>query len=60
MIKLKDYLVHFPVLDGVAATKIAGKEFVNVLEYGVPHQWKLEFEKEGIDSSSSTQKEFLD
>eukprot|EP00957_Ditylum_brightwellii_P137487 10482257-Ditylum_brightwellii.AAC.1 len=60
MIKLNDYLVHFPVLDGVTATKIACKEFVNVLEDGVPCQWKLEFKKEGFDLSSSTLKEFLD
>eukprot|EP00957_Ditylum_brightwellii_P149290 11370466-Ditylum_brightwellii.AAC.1 len=36
MIKLNDYLVHFPVPDGVAAMKIACKEFVNMLEDGVP------------------------
>eukprot|EP00957_Ditylum_brightwellii_P120586 9198972-Ditylum_brightwellii.AAC.1 len=60
MIKLNDYLVHFPVLDGVTAMKISCKEFVNVLEDGIPYQWKLEFEKEGFDSGSSTLKEFLD
>eukprot|EP00957_Ditylum_brightwellii_P050962 3865158-Ditylum_brightwellii.AAC.1 len=59
MIKLNDYLVHFPVPDGVTATKISCKEFVDVLEDGIPYQWKLEFEKEGFDSSSSTLKEFL-
>eukprot|EP00957_Ditylum_brightwellii_P183870 14005364-Ditylum_brightwellii.AAC.1 len=60
MIKLNDYLVHFPVLDGVTATKIVCKELVNVLEDGVPYKWKLEFEKEGFNSSSSTLKKFLD
>eukprot|EP00957_Ditylum_brightwellii_P152817 11632312-Ditylum_brightwellii.AAC.1 len=59
MIKLNDYLVHFPVLDGVTATKIARKDFVDVLEDRVLYQLKLEFEKEGLDSSSSTLKEFL-
>eukprot|EP00957_Ditylum_brightwellii_P166833 12698203-Ditylum_brightwellii.AAC.1 len=33
---------------------------MDVLEDGVPYQWKLEFEKERFDSSSSTLKEFLD
>eukprot|EP00957_Ditylum_brightwellii_P091846 6993468-Ditylum_brightwellii.AAC.1 len=60
MIKLNDYLVHFPVLDGVTAMKIACKEFVDVLEDGVPYQWKLEFKKEGFDLRSSTLKELLD
>eukprot|EP00957_Ditylum_brightwellii_P163824 12471755-Ditylum_brightwellii.AAC.1 len=60
MIKLNDYLELFPVQDGVTAKKIARKEFVDILEDGVPYQWKLEFDKEGFDSSSSTLKEFLD
>eukprot|EP00957_Ditylum_brightwellii_P029184 2205598-Ditylum_brightwellii.AAC.1 len=60
MIKLNDYLEFFPVRDGVIATKIAHEEFVDVLEDGVPCQWKLEFEKEGFDSSSTMLKEFLD
>eukprot|EP00957_Ditylum_brightwellii_P070432 5351337-Ditylum_brightwellii.AAC.1 len=59
MIKLNDYLVHFPVQDRVTATTISCKEFVDVLEDGIPYQWKLEFEKEGFGSSSSTLKEFL-
>eukprot|EP00957_Ditylum_brightwellii_P190004 14465101-Ditylum_brightwellii.AAC.1 len=59
MIKLNDYLEFFPVPDSVTATKIAHKEFVDVLEDGVLYQWKLEFQKEGFDSSSSTLKEFL-
>ena len=59
MIKLNDYLVHFPVLDGVTATKISTEEFVDILEDRIPYQWKLEFEKEGFDLSSSTLKEFL-
>eukprot|EP00957_Ditylum_brightwellii_P028476 2150464-Ditylum_brightwellii.AAC.1 len=46
LIKLNDYLEFFPVLDGVTTTKIALEEFVNVLEDGVPYQWKLEFKKE--------------
>eukprot|EP00957_Ditylum_brightwellii_P163091 12418868-Ditylum_brightwellii.AAC.1 len=37
--------ILFPVPDGVTATKIAREEFVDVLEDGVPYQWKLEFEK---------------
>eukprot|EP00957_Ditylum_brightwellii_P130478 9954376-Ditylum_brightwellii.AAC.1 len=45
MIKLNDYLVHFPVLDGVTTTKTACKEFVDVLEDRAP---------------SSTLEEFLD
>eukprot|EP00957_Ditylum_brightwellii_P103894 7915079-Ditylum_brightwellii.AAC.1 len=60
MIKLNDYLVQFPVPDGVTAMKISGKEFVDVLEYGILYQWKLEFKKEGFNSSPSTLKEFLD
>eukprot|EP00957_Ditylum_brightwellii_P173696 13224676-Ditylum_brightwellii.AAC.1 len=40
--------------------KISCEEFVTVLEDRVPYQWKLEFEKEGFDLSSSTLKEFLD
>eukprot|EP00957_Ditylum_brightwellii_P130208 9932730-Ditylum_brightwellii.AAC.1 len=52
--------IHFPVLDRVTATKIVCKEFVDVLEDRVLYQWKLEFEKEGFDSISSTLKEFLD
>eukprot|EP00957_Ditylum_brightwellii_P135414 10325179-Ditylum_brightwellii.AAC.1 len=59
MIKLNGYLVQFPVLDKVTATKISCKEFVDVLEDGILYQWKLEFEKEGFDLSSSTLKEFL-
>eukprot|EP00957_Ditylum_brightwellii_P003886 295550-Ditylum_brightwellii.AAC.1 len=60
MIKLNDYLEFFPVPDGVTAEKINREEFVDVLEDGVPYQWKLESEKEGFDSRSSTLKEFLD
>eukprot|EP00957_Ditylum_brightwellii_P200094 15253391-Ditylum_brightwellii.AAC.1 len=59
MFKLNDYLVHFPVPDGVTATKISLEEFVDVLEDRIPYQWKLEFKKEGFDSSPSTLKEFL-
>eukprot|EP00957_Ditylum_brightwellii_P132054 10068369-Ditylum_brightwellii.AAC.1 len=51
--------MYFPMPDGVTATKIACKEFVDVLEDGVLYQWKLEFEKEGFDLSSSKLKEFL-
>jgi hypothetical protein len=60
MIKLNDYLESFPVLDRVTAKKISQEEFVDVLEDGNPYQWKLEFEKEGFNSSSSMLKEFLD
>eukprot|EP00957_Ditylum_brightwellii_P208371 15357070-Ditylum_brightwellii.AAC.1 len=60
MIKLNDYLVHFPVPDGVTATNISGEEFIDILKDRVPYQWKLECEKEGFDSSSSMLKEFLD
>eukprot|EP00957_Ditylum_brightwellii_P045148 3423371-Ditylum_brightwellii.AAC.1 len=60
MIKLNDYLVQFPVPDGVTAVKISCKEFVNELKDGIPYQWKLEFEREGLDLCSSTLKEFLD
>eukprot|EP00957_Ditylum_brightwellii_P189033 14390563-Ditylum_brightwellii.AAC.1 len=60
MSNLNDYLERFPVPDGVTAMKIARKDFVDVLEDRVPYQWKLDFKKEGFDSSSSTLKEFLD
>eukprot|EP00957_Ditylum_brightwellii_P147437 11226560-Ditylum_brightwellii.AAC.1 len=60
MIKLNNNLEFFPVPDGVTTTKIAREEFVGVLEDGVPYQWKLEFNREGFDSSSSTLKDFLD
>eukprot|EP00957_Ditylum_brightwellii_P068016 5163881-Ditylum_brightwellii.AAC.1 len=60
MIKLNDYLVHCLVPDRVPATKISCKEFVDVLEDGIPYQWKLEFKKKGFDSSSFMLKEFLD
>eukprot|EP00957_Ditylum_brightwellii_P171976 13093665-Ditylum_brightwellii.AAC.1 len=60
MIKLNNYFEFFAVPDGVTATKITHKEFVDVLEDGAPYQWKLEFKKEGFDSSSSMLKEFLD
>eukprot|EP00957_Ditylum_brightwellii_P119540 9120473-Ditylum_brightwellii.AAC.1 len=48
MIKLNDYLVHFPVLDEVTTTKISSEEFVDILEDGILYQWKLEFKKEGF------------
>eukprot|EP00957_Ditylum_brightwellii_P095736 7294300-Ditylum_brightwellii.AAC.1 len=60
MIKLNDYLESFPVPDGVTAKKISQEEFVDFLEDGIPFQWKLEFEKEGFDSSSSMLKDFVD
>eukprot|EP00957_Ditylum_brightwellii_P025082 1898053-Ditylum_brightwellii.AAC.1 len=60
MIKLNDYLVNFPIPEGVMATKLSCKEFVNILEDGILFQQKLEFKKEGFDSSSATLKEFLD
>eukprot|EP00957_Ditylum_brightwellii_P205439 15343908-Ditylum_brightwellii.AAC.1 len=60
MVKLNDYLVQHPVPDRVRATKISCMEFVDVLEDGILYQWKLEFKKEGFNSSSSTLKEFLD
>eukprot|EP00957_Ditylum_brightwellii_P170878 13006085-Ditylum_brightwellii.AAC.1 len=60
MIKLNNYLEFFPVPDSVTATKIACEESVNVLEDGIPYQWKVEFDKEGFDLSSSTLKEFMD
>eukprot|EP00957_Ditylum_brightwellii_P104610 7971007-Ditylum_brightwellii.AAC.1 len=59
MIKLNDYLVQFPVPGSVTATMISCKEFVDVLEDEIPYQWKLEFEKEGFDLSSSALKEFI-
>eukprot|EP00957_Ditylum_brightwellii_P190729 14520270-Ditylum_brightwellii.AAC.1 len=59
IIKLNYYLVHFLVPDGVTATKISRKEFVDTLEDGILYQWKLEFKEEGFDSSSSMLKEFL-
>eukprot|EP00957_Ditylum_brightwellii_P036284 2747777-Ditylum_brightwellii.AAC.1 len=46
MIKLNDYLAQFPVPDRVTATKISSEEFIDVLEDGIPYQWKLEFKKE--------------
>eukprot|EP00957_Ditylum_brightwellii_P037243 2819513-Ditylum_brightwellii.AAC.1 len=60
MIKLYDYLEFFSIPDSITATKIPREEFIDVLEDGVPYQWKLEFKKEGFDLSSSTLKEFLD
>eukprot|EP00957_Ditylum_brightwellii_P174097 13255882-Ditylum_brightwellii.AAC.1 len=59
MIKLNDYLVNFPVPDGVTAMKISCKGFIDVLEDGILYQWKLEFKKEGFDLSFSMLKEFL-
>eukprot|EP00957_Ditylum_brightwellii_P027207 2056748-Ditylum_brightwellii.AAC.1 len=53
------YFVDFPVPDKIEATKLFHKEFVDVLEDEVMLQWKLEFKKEGFDSSSTTLKEFL-
>eukprot|EP00957_Ditylum_brightwellii_P166305 12660867-Ditylum_brightwellii.AAC.1 len=38
--------MHFPVLEGVTATKISCEKFVDVLEDIILYQWKLEFEKE--------------
>eukprot|EP00957_Ditylum_brightwellii_P175261 13342557-Ditylum_brightwellii.AAC.2 len=35
IIKLNDYLVNFPVLEGVTATKLSCKEVVDILEDGV-------------------------
>eukprot|EP00957_Ditylum_brightwellii_P081739 6218421-Ditylum_brightwellii.AAC.1 len=58
MIKLNDYLVNFPVPEGVATTKISRKEFVDILEDGIPYQWKLEFKKESFNLSSSKLKCF--
>eukprot|EP00957_Ditylum_brightwellii_P019164 1444518-Ditylum_brightwellii.AAC.1 len=52
--------LHFPVPDGMTATKISCEEFVDVLEDGILYQWKPEFKKEGFDLSSSMLKEFLD
>eukprot|EP00957_Ditylum_brightwellii_P125259 9548329-Ditylum_brightwellii.AAC.1 len=46
MIKLNNYLVQFPVPDRVTTTEISCKEFVDILEDGIPYQWKLEFKKE--------------
>eukprot|EP00957_Ditylum_brightwellii_P021021 1584444-Ditylum_brightwellii.AAC.1 len=46
MIKLNDYLEHFLVPDGVTATKISCKVFIDVLEDRILYQWKLEIEKE--------------
>eukprot|EP00957_Ditylum_brightwellii_P117270 8943810-Ditylum_brightwellii.AAC.1 len=46
--------------EGVTATKISREEFIDILEAGISYQWKLEFKKEGFDSSSSKLKEFLD
>eukprot|EP00957_Ditylum_brightwellii_P002085 160494-Ditylum_brightwellii.AAC.1 len=60
MIKLNDYLVDFPVPEGVPATKLSHKEFVDILEDKVLLQWKLQFKKEGFYSSSVTLKEFVD
>eukprot|EP00957_Ditylum_brightwellii_P166781 12694893-Ditylum_brightwellii.AAC.1 len=60
MIKLNNYLEFFPVPDGITAMKIAREEFIDVLEDGVPYHWKVEFKKEGFDSSSYMLKEFLD
>eukprot|EP00957_Ditylum_brightwellii_P114838 8756444-Ditylum_brightwellii.AAC.1 len=60
MIKLNDYLVNFPAPEGVTTTKISCKEFVDILEDGIPYLWKLEFKKEGFNSSSSMLNEFLD
>ena len=52
--------MHSLVPDRVTAMKISCKEFVGVLEEGIPYQWKLEFEKDGFDLSFSMLKEFLD
>eukprot|EP00957_Ditylum_brightwellii_P080194 6099330-Ditylum_brightwellii.AAC.1 len=47
MIKINDYLVHFPVPDGMTTTRVSCEEFIDILENGIPYQWKLEFKKEG-------------
>eukprot|EP00957_Ditylum_brightwellii_P069087 5244423-Ditylum_brightwellii.AAC.1 len=60
MIKLNDYLVNFTVPEKVEATKLSCEELVDVLEDGIPLQWKLEFKKEDFDLSSAIIKEFLD
>eukprot|EP00957_Ditylum_brightwellii_P020830 1570850-Ditylum_brightwellii.AAC.1 len=45
------------VKDSVALTKCLADV---TKHYGIPYQWKLDFEKEGFDSSASMLKEFLD
>eukprot|EP00957_Ditylum_brightwellii_P189190 14400700-Ditylum_brightwellii.AAC.2 len=60
MIELNDYLVNFPLIEGVTPTKISCKDFTDILEDGILFQRKLEFEKEGFNSSSDMLKDILD
>eukprot|EP00957_Ditylum_brightwellii_P055014 4170198-Ditylum_brightwellii.AAC.1 len=46
--------------EGGTVTKFLQEEFVNILEGRIPLQWKLEFEKEGLNLSFVTLKVFLD
>eukprot|EP00957_Ditylum_brightwellii_P042095 3188016-Ditylum_brightwellii.AAC.1 len=46
--------------EGVTATKISCKDFIDILKGRIWFQWKLEFEKEGFHLRSAMLKEFLD
>eukprot|EP00957_Ditylum_brightwellii_P058502 4436295-Ditylum_brightwellii.AAC.1 len=58
VIKLNNYLTEFPMLSRVKAKKMDQEEILEVLEIGIPTSWKFQMDKEGVDKSSSTVKEF--
>ena len=60
VLELNEYLKEFPTVNGAKETKLPESEVMEILEYGVPAQYRREFTVQGFDPLTQGLKKFLE
>ena len=60
VLKLNEYLKEFPTVKGIKETKLQESDIMEILEYGVPAQYRREFTVQGFDPLTQGLKKFLE
>ena len=56
---MNNSLVHFPVVNGVASTKMPTEELMDVLEYSLPPSWRREMTGQDFHPTDTGMKPFV-
>ena len=60
VLELNEYLREFPIVNGVSETKLSDAEIMEILEYGVPREYRREFTVQGFDPLTQGLKKFIE
>ena len=60
VLELNECLREFPIVNGVSETKLSDAEIMEILEYGVPREYRREFTVQGFDPLTQGLKKFIE